>query len=92
MALNTRDTSLRRFSTYIWGTALMLAVCIVAILLAPLFSGPPTELEDDYYRSRGFDAKVQEVHETQAAKFESYEYDPKEAAINLFDKANKDSK
>ena len=86
MAPNTRDTLLRRTTTYIWGVALMLGVCIVAILFAPIFMGEKTELEDDYQMHEQFNAQVKEIHEKQAEIKASYQYDREKAAQDLFKK------
>ena len=89
MAPNTRDTPLRRFSTYVWGGALMLGIGIFAVLLAPALMGPPTELEDDYLRAEEIEAKLQAIHNEQAEIKASYKFDREKAAQDLFKKLQK---
>jgi len=89
MEPNTRDTPLRRFSTYVWGTALMLGVCIVAIVLYPLFQPDRKEYEDAYQEHAELNAKLKEIHKKQATELKSYNYDPELAAENLLNKVKK---
>ena len=84
MAPNTRDTMFRRFSTYVWGIALILAIALVSFLMTPLLSGPETQLEDDYLISKNLKADVKKVHIKQAELKASYHYDPEVAAEKLY--------
>jgi len=86
MAPNTRDTPLRRSTTIIWGSALMLAVVILAVVLAPAFMGERSEVEDDYQVHEQFNASVKAIHEKQADVKASYQYDAETAADNLYKK------
>ena len=83
MALNTRDTSTRRLTTYVWGAALMLGVAIGCILLFPIFDAPSRELEDQYDASYDLSGSIEKVHTASEKALDSYKYDQEAAARKL---------
>ena len=83
MQLNTRDTLSRRCSTFVWGGALMLGVCIVGILSYPLFQSETKEIDDYYQEHVQLKGELKIVHKKQAEKKASYQYDVNVAADKL---------
>lgn len=83
---NTRDTLLRRSTTFAWGTGLMLAAGIVGFLVWPLFSGGK-EIDDQYQELDGISGQLQEVHKDQAKAKAAYNYDRNAAAKKLAEQA-----
>jgi len=49
MEPNIRDTPIRRFTTFWWGSALLLGVGIIVVILTPLLAGKPAELEGYHF-------------------------------------------
>ncbi len=89
MEPNTRDTPLRNLTSLIIGGGLILVICILGVILYPVFNAEAKDLDDQYQDFSKLDIELMEVHEKQAELLESYKYDRNVAAKALFNKQGK---